>query len=542
MRRFLYRIKHRLTRHVVWELSQHIDLRLDEIRAELSARLNAIVLQCNALTDGAACSLAEAQQARHRLQQWRSADNEMLAQHAAEINLRMQECCAGMQSIEQRMIEFRAQIARGFEEMAPLEPHIHRIGETADLIARKVAISGRRVKCLFLINYMQAWDSLADIYQLMRADSDFEVIVATINGRHSEENAHRALVEIGIPHLRLTEESQDTLNAIKQIGPDVIFRQHPWDEELPSALKTESLSFARLCYVPYYGLQVIENFGDGDQSHNLHTDQPFHRACWRIFCEHELVSEVYRKTALLAGHNVVVTGHPKLRRLHHLRGTRPDWPIDVKTAARKYRVIWAPHHSVQYDWMNFGTFALIMKKMLAWADGDSSIEFVLRPHPSLFTFMRSGEVSPDASAEDFENFLCAWNALPNTAVDEKPDYAALFAASDAMITDGISFLTEYQMFDKPLIFIERDDHAKFNKLGELVVQGCISAPDFESAFAAISDLRAGRPDHSAIKRQAVIAQIVPKENPARLIVDEIRGALLPRAERTPPVRAAVYNA
>jgi hypothetical protein len=510
IRRFLYRIKHRLTRHVVWELSQILTQKSDELLREVEslsqslAHSNQRVLE--SLQTGSEATIASQCGFARELGGWLDAK---------------------LAEIERSLGRVQAQIQLGEEHLMLLKTQIGSSTDTLNLIARGQH-DVQRIKCLLLINYMQAWDSLADIYQLMREDRAFDVIVATVNGRHSEKLAHEALDAIGVVHLRLNRESAETLRIIKAIGPQIIFRQHPWDSELPDGLRADSLSFAKLCYVPYYGLQVIKKFGDEDPSVNLHTDQDFHRACWRIFCEHEAVKDTYRSTAVLAGSNVVVTGHPKLTRLHNLRHVPAAWPIaHTNRGKRAFRLIWAPHHSVGRDWMCFGAFGLMMTDMLQWAQSNPEVDIVLRPHPSLFGFMREGQLCVTVTPDEFDAFYEAWQLLPNTFIDERAEYASMFAASDAMVTDGISFLTEYQMFEKPLVFFERPDHAPFNQLGELVATGCIRVGSFLRFAETVASLKAGSADPSAGRRKAVIKALVPRVDPAHAIVGELKRALLP---------------
>ena len=67
--------------------------------------------------------------------------------------------------------------------------------------------------------------------------------------------------------------------------------------------------------------------------------------------------------------------------------------------------------------------------------------------------------------------MSAWAALPHCSVLSETDYGPTLAASDLMVTDGLSMLVEYQLFTKPVIFFERAGHRPFNAIGERVVRG-----------------------------------------------------------------------
>jgi hypothetical protein len=53
-----------------------------------------------------------------------------------------------------------------------------------------------------------------------------------------------------------------------------------------------------------------------------------------------------------------------------------------------------------------------------------------------------------------------------------------------LLTDGISFLAEYQIMDKPLVFLDSKVHERFTELGERVAQGTynVSSPHREATL------------------------------------------------------------
>ena len=410
---------------------------------------------------------------------------------------------------------------------------LRELGATLDLVARaQIPRRGRPIRVLFLVHLVQAWDSLADVHAAMVDDPDFEPIVASLPRRHpactafgGEADVHEGLEAAGVPHLRFSmADSWEALAIVKAIAPDVIFRQSPWDADLPPAFHTGELGFARLCYVPYYGLQITERHARGAQTVDLHSDSPFHRACWRIFCEGEDIRREHRATAVLQGMNVVATGHPKLARLARAAREPGVWPIGRGAdRPRAFRLVWAPHHAIGDGWLDFGTFDRTHRDMLNWAGEASDIDFVLRPHPLLFDGIR---VSGGAAAEALDRFIADWNALPNTAIDDLSDYARLFAASDALVTDGVSFIVTYQFFDKPLVFIERPDHVPFNALGERAVSSVERVADVEAARRLVDGWRSGHAeDRFAAARTTFVRSLLPASDPAAAILGAIRSGL-----------------
>ena len=130
--------------------------------------------------------------------------------------------------------------------------------------------------------------------------------------------------------------------------------------------------------------------------------------------------------------------------------------------------------------------------MLAWARESDDVQFVFIPHPALLPFPDSEE-SPISRAE-FHAWLSDWAALPNTSVLSETDYGPTLAASDLMVTDGLSMLVEYQILTKPVIFFERQGHRPFNAIGEQVVRGVHTVHTVDEARRLADMFLGGEPD------------------------------------------------
>jgi CDP-Glycerol:Poly(glycerophosphate) glycerophosphotransferase len=326
-----------------------------------------------------------------------------------------------------------------------------------------------------------------------------------------EADVHQMLVEQGYPHVRVPDaDAEQALERLKQLNPQVVFRQSPWDNDVPACLNAQNLSFAKLCYVPYgYMTAKIEK---------QQFDQTYHRLCWRIFCPDEAHQQLFAGHNLQAGSNCRVTGYPKFDHLLRHREGVGHWPVK-KARAQSFRLIWAPHFSYEGSWLRFGVFDRMAEQMLAFTASQPQLEVVLRPHPAMREAMAA------APGDSFLGlFRDRWAALPNAGLSTEQEYADLFAASHALLTDGLSFFSEYQLFDKPLIFWERQGHAGFNLAGERLLDGMYRLHTFDGFKALLASLAKGREDKdvtAARKRIAAAVHPYPGEA-ARRILDVIR--------------------
>jgi hypothetical protein len=358
----------------------------------------------------------------------------------------------------------------------------------------------KRIRVIFLTFYFEAWDALADIHDQMLVDDRFDVKVISIPRRFSSESefAEEDQVDeffdnIGVSHLRFNErDSFANLAKLRDLAPDYVFINYPWQRNYPPGYRVEQLSeFTKVCYVPYYSMQLVNELGEEGVAPHLYQ-QRSHQLASLIFTQDSNVREAYAHTERGNDH-VYLTGTPKLdAQFRQVQSGDKRWPIaDIGN----YRVLWAPHHSYSHTWLNFGVFSQIYLQMLNFAKTHPQVDLVMRPHPLMFDTLVDREVINQGG---LAAWLDAWNSLPNTDIDSDGNVAQLFAATDLLVTDGISFLGEYPLATgKPAIFIENPNHWPWSPMGELVAAANIKVHTFEEFTDAFNNIRKnGLPDYS----------------------------------------------
>ncbi|GBR03644.1 hypothetical protein HW511_12500 [Asaia siamensis] len=383
-------------------------------------------------------------------------------------------------------------------------------------------------KIVFLVHNIATWDSLSDVYQHLMEAPDFDAVVITINRRFPGEDkfghepeTHLALLNKGIPHIRFGGPDHDeNLRLLKFISPDGIFRQSPWDYDIPPEFHVNKLDFSNLFYIPYFGYNIVERFTPDPNERDFQADQDLHRACRLVFCESDITREIMTEKNCRGGDHFVATGHPKLEKLLGCKNN-PKWPFPKLEEKNKARIIWAPHHSIKNDWLSFGIFPSVYNDMLAWVKSDQDIEIVLKPHPALFALLTGTGLM---TGEQLKIFLDEWNGQENATIVEDSDYGSLMLASDIMLTDGISFLSEYMLFpEKPLIFMENPDHAPFNKVGKIIESACYIVRNVEETRHLLGEITKDGQDCKKSEREKVKDILLPFETgAAERIVDRLR--------------------
>ncbi len=241
------------------------------------------------------------------------------------------------------------------------------------------------------------------------------------------------------------------IDVKKEVNPDIVFFTKPYKDTLP---KYHVYSFANKlsCYVPY-GFVCIDNYKNNYGS-------IFHSMLWKSFVETPYQKEYYNKYGIRSDENVVVSGclgmEPIISPNYQPRNV---WKPQSKP---KKRIIWAPHHTVDYLF-NFSNFFTYCELMLQLAEKyQDEIQIAFKPHPVLkFKLINIwGE-------EKTEEYYQRWRNLPNGQLEDGA-YIDLFATSDAMIHDCASFTAEYLYTQKPTMFIVKDEHTTdhLNSFGE----------------------------------------------------------------------------
>lgn len=373
------------------------------------------------------------------------------------------------------------------------------------------------IKVAFIVHNAATWDSLHVVYMRMaQKGSDFIPKVFVIPCDHARaghyggvDRTYEDMRKLGVRAVHPKRKTMaEFLDVVKAFAPDYLFRQAPWEMDLPPEFRVQKLDFARLCYIPYGFLSAnIEQ-----QQFN----QAYHHACWGIFCETKLHRLLYEKNSPMGRRNVVTTGFPKFKALWERRDER-FWPTAAQPGDVK--IIWAPHHSVTREWLGFSTFIDNYMLFYNLAHNNPQLHIVLRPHPALWARL----LANGAPQELLDKFIAEFTALPNAALYEGGDFVPLFGASDMLITDGIGFFSEYMLTGKPIIHTDSGRSVGFNAAGELLVPGLYKARSFDEVLATLDNLLRGH--DPLLETRRAIAKVLFDPNripPSELITNILR--------------------
>lgn len=243
-------------------------------------------------------------------------------------------------------------------------------------------------------------------------------------------------------------EAKRWVDVKKLIDPDVVFFSKPYKDTLYQ-YHIYNFTDRLTCYAPY-GFFISNHYREN-------SNFPFHNLLWQFFAETEYLKEVSEEHAVVKGENISITGCLPMENLMRKDYTPKDvWKPQQKP---KKRVIWAPHHTVDYlfEFSNFMTYAADMVELAK--KYQDSIQFAFKPHPVLK--FRLINIWGEQKTEEYYKL---WEAMPNTQL-ETGDYIDLFLTSDALIHDSGSFMLEYlHIPQNPVLYLIRDEATLYSNL------------------------------------------------------------------------------
>ena len=346
------------------------------------------------------------------------------------------------------------------------------------------------IRVAFLPLYTEAWDSFAEVYERMRKDDRFEVRVFTIKRKltgdpefHGQQEAHEYLNSIEVQNTMI-----GSVDELKEFAPDYTFINYPWQRNYEEQYRVDQLvKFTKVAYIPYFLLPMVtEPWDVGVAGH--YYRQRSHQLASLIFTQDRNTKRAFGLTER-GNKYVKFTGSPKIDSM--MKRARKA----KRVMRSRYRIVWAPHHSYGPLWLNFGTFAQMHNQMLDFAAKHKDVDIVFKPHPFLLGTMTGRELM---SQQELDDWVKAWDALPNTSTNTDSDYVNVFVNSDMLICDGISFLGEYPLITgRPAVFIENKDHWAFSPLGETIAKTTVRFKSFEDFAKSFEQLKTeGLPDRS----------------------------------------------
>ena len=155
------------------------------------------------------------------------------------------------------------------------------------LLTRQLTIKkpnkSNKIRVLFIIHNMYTWAALDLIYRNLWQRQDSEVFVLAIQSQESDSGirqSYSSKTKIFLEKANIRFHSIDDRDVysfiayLTAISPDYIIRQSGWDSDIPELYSSLNLSNYKIIYIPYYSLDVVDDFSPDKL--NLEYNQNFH--------------------------------------------------------------------------------------------------------------------------------------------------------------------------------------------------------------------------------------------------------------------------
>lgn len=303
-------------------------------------------------------------------------------------------------------------------------------------------IRKRRLKVVFLIGDATKWKGQT-VYESMLHSDEFDPYVAPTvldAGFFADseltprlERCRSAFQDMGLRILDVCDPRTAQPLPLSDFGVDIVIYLQPWSVprcQHPIEVARYALTF----YLPYcvYAL--------GDDRYEM-FDMPFMRWLSVLFMQSKAWVEYFKSTSSIfrPGPELWPVGIP------HCEMLQIGNDSNVSNVVI-YAPHWSFHHKKNISKYYLSTFAENGQIILAFAKAHPEIHWIFRPHPGLRSKLLSTGLMTMAQVDGYFN---EWRAIGE--VSETGDYLSLFQRSSAMVTDCVTFLTEYLLTGKPLI-------------------------------------------------------------------------------------------
>ncbi len=343
-------------------------------------------------------------------------------------------------------------------------------------------ISKKRViRFAFLVYTSSMWN-VDCLYKLLCNDPRFDVdIIVGHLGEKSDEASNR--------------EYLSTLQYFKNVGYSVKESNkliNAYDYDIVFSLTPFRLSELNSDYFRYpLSVILLHTSYSYMLSGNMEKiDIWMYHFALRFYTDSEYYKSMVEKSRFYTG-NAKYLGFPKMDAYYNADGLR---------ISNKKTIIYAPHHSVTYSQFKSATFEDNYLELLNIARKYSEYTYwIYKPHPLLRG--ASVEAGIFHSLQEYDAYENSWDGLDNGEVVSSGDYFQIFKGSDAMITDSVSFLAEYQFTNNPLLLLQSGKE-QYNEFGDSIVNilyRCLGS-DIDAIELFIQNIISGNDEMKGIRQ------------------------------------------
>lgn len=371
--------------------------------------------------------------------------------------------------------------------------------------------SNKKIKVVFLAQYIPAWNKLEPIYEEMKKNVNFEVYLVCVpsgisNNRlldptDTSNDTYNYYVKHGYDALNALVGPEKWLN-LRELAPDYVFHSRPYNYYMPKEYSSKEISkFSRICSI-LYGINWSMDLVD------TCLNKDYYRYVYCYFAESKEL-ELYNRhrfflTHLLKLRKTEFFGNPAIVSiLKHKKDDELAWDF---TEEDQKRVIWTPRWTPDRK-AGGSNFLTYKDKLIEYSRESRDIAFLFRPHPLTFNnFVKLGKMTDEEVIE----YISDCEQLQNVKLDVNKEYVSTLWNSDFLISDISAILIEYFATGKPVIFCKTNMELSLTTEVKKIIESCYIVNSWQELEEQIGKLKRGE-DILKEKRTQIIRDVFGDE-------------------------------
>ncbi len=302
----------------------------------------------------------------------------------------------------------------------------------------------KRIRVLFAVNEYSVFPSVDSLYNDMKKNNNFICDLVHIPFTHENKNNSNNEIDY-YKKMGYSEIVEYNEYNLKEKSPDIIIYLKPYDL-IPEEYYIDQIETVidYVMYIPY-GLHAV----DSDIIIKYSFQLPIEDKAWCNISYSNYNQKLAEKYSKNKGKNFALVGHPRMDLIHSDYSDSEDYKEIKKRANGRKIFLYDPHHVIkeEYKW---GTFKLYGLDIFEYFKKNKDVFLLYRPHPLLKESLKKEYKENSDFFKRYNKYL----KEENIYYDSSDNYLISMHISDFLIADANTFVPEFTLYNKPVIYIK----------------------------------------------------------------------------------------